>query len=265
MAAAALAAGDAVGKGLALLNQIRKSPQAQAFFAKTCSAVDVPVLQLLGWVRTRWASLYAFLDRILLLQKAVNQFASTADETQNKADWVKITLMHEVLQEPAKIQQSFSSAKFPTVWRTVPLLEFLQQSWMNMAAHSKFASMASSINAGLENLEKWYRKTDETDIAVRAMDPNYKTAYAEHNWASEFFDEGMAKMEAKFDSYYTPPAVALGGPEPGAHLFYTPEWWLLHDIAAGGWAQHSHVLWYRTYWQQYMLPRPCAQSWAVHS
>ncbi|KAJ7446138.1 hypothetical protein FB451DRAFT_1376010 [Mycena latifolia] len=124
--------------------------------------------------------------------------------------------MHEVLQEPAKIQQSFSSAKFPTVWRTLPLLGFLQQSWMNMAARSKFASMASSINAGLENLEKWYRKTDETDFyfICLALDPNYKTAYAEHNWAPEFFDEGMAKMEAKFDSYYTPPAVAFGGPEP---------------------------------------------------
>ncbi|KAJ7907702.1 hypothetical protein B0H13DRAFT_1879326 [Mycena leptocephala] len=40
--------------------QIRESPQAQAFFAKTWKGLDVPVLQLLGWIRTRWASLYAF-------------------------------------------------------------------------------------------------------------------------------------------------------------------------------------------------------------
>ncbi|KAJ7477409.1 hypothetical protein FB451DRAFT_1396398 [Mycena latifolia] len=62
------AAGDAVGKGLALINQIRKSPQAQAYSAKTCKTLEIPTLQLIGWIRTRWASLYAFLDRILLLQ-----------------------------------------------------------------------------------------------------------------------------------------------------------------------------------------------------
>jgi hypothetical protein len=49
--------------------QIRKSPQARAFFATSCEDVEVPLLQLLLWVRTRWASLYQFLDRILVLQK----------------------------------------------------------------------------------------------------------------------------------------------------------------------------------------------------
>jgi len=49
--------------------QIHKSPQARAFFATSCEDVEVPLLQLLLWVRTRWASLYQFLDRILVLQK----------------------------------------------------------------------------------------------------------------------------------------------------------------------------------------------------
>ncbi|EPS92638.1 hypothetical protein FOMPIDRAFT_1109610, partial [Fomitopsis schrenkii] len=44
--------GDAVGKALALINQIRKSPQAKAYFRTTCKEVDVPVLQLLLWIRT---------------------------------------------------------------------------------------------------------------------------------------------------------------------------------------------------------------------
>jgi len=34
----------------------------------------VPLLQLLLWVRTRWASLYNFLDRILVLRKASKYF-----------------------------------------------------------------------------------------------------------------------------------------------------------------------------------------------
>ncbi|KAJ7450600.1 hypothetical protein FB451DRAFT_1186706 [Mycena latifolia] len=144
------AAGDAVGKGLALINQILKSPQAQAYFAKTCKTLEIPALQLIGWIRTRWASLYAFLDRILLLQKAVNQFANSADESDEvpdldgkcymdfklgKSDWLKIQKVHEVLQ-----------------------------CWIDMAALPKFADMAPSIEAGLENIAKWYRKTDDTDV-----------------------------------------------------------------------------------------------------
>ena len=49
--------------------QIRASPQARAFFAKSCQQVEVPILQLLLWIRTCRASLFAFLDRLLILKK----------------------------------------------------------------------------------------------------------------------------------------------------------------------------------------------------
>ena len=84
---------DSIGKALALVNQvsilflrssleftaslvsqkIRKSPQARAFFEKACNEVGVPRLQLLLWVKTRWASLFTFLDRILILQQVCHK------------------------------------------------------------------------------------------------------------------------------------------------------------------------------------------------
>lgn len=81
---------DSIGKALALVNQVSiqvlerfshltcdgivigqicKSLQAQAFFEKSCEEVNAPCLQLLYWVKTRWASLFTFLDRILILQQ----------------------------------------------------------------------------------------------------------------------------------------------------------------------------------------------------
>src|SRR5580658_3890430 len=68
-----------------------------------------------------------------------------------------------VVQEPANAQQTFSSSRFPTVWRTIPVLEFLQEAWENMASNEKFQVLQAPIEAGLENLRKWYRKVDETD------------------------------------------------------------------------------------------------------
>ncbi|KAJ6616243.1 hypothetical protein B0H10DRAFT_1949272 [Mycena sp. CBHHK59/15] len=110
-----------------------------------------------------------------------------------------------VKQEPANIQQSFSSSRHPTVWCTLPLLEALAETWRNMAATEKFTDMRESINAGLNNLEKWYGKTDDTDVyfiswsinsdVAEALDPNIKTAYAEESWNSVAF-EGLAKLKA---------------------------------------------------------------------
>jgi hypothetical protein len=85
-----------------------------------------------------------------------------------------------------------------------------------MAAIDRFADMKDSINCGLENLDKWYRKTNDTDVyficlgtiasftfnyfdltSLRALDPNYKTEYAEHQWDPEPFIDGMSKLKAK--------------------------------------------------------------------
>ncbi|KAJ6580529.1 hypothetical protein DFH09DRAFT_1076781 [Mycena vulgaris] len=91
-----------------------------------------------------------------LVKKSYSQFRLTS------SDWDQLTKMHDVLQEPGNITQSFFSAKFPTVWRALP--EALAETWANMAATKRFEGMRDSINAGLENLEKWYSKTDDTDF-----------------------------------------------------------------------------------------------------
>jgi hypothetical protein len=52
--------------------QIRKSPQARAFFRAMCTQVKIPQLELLLWIRTRWGSLYSFLARFMKL-KAVRR------------------------------------------------------------------------------------------------------------------------------------------------------------------------------------------------
>ncbi|KAG1789960.1 uncharacterized protein HD556DRAFT_1446530 [Suillus plorans] len=71
--------GDSLGKALALIEQIRKSPQARAFFCKACKEENIPELELLQWIRTRWASLYKCLDRMLLLRQAINRFTNLAE------------------------------------------------------------------------------------------------------------------------------------------------------------------------------------------
>ena len=109
-----------------------------------------------------------------------------------KRDWEKLELMHEVLKvcqsltihailrfifsfsfskEPASAKQTFSSSKEPSAFRTIPVLEYLKEAWGNMANHPKFSEVKGSIYKGIENLDKWYNKVNDTDayfICLRA-------------------------------------------------------------------------------------------------
>lgn len=72
-------AADSLGKVIALVKQIRKSPQARAFFRMSCSQVGIAPLELLSWIRTRWGSLFKFLERFILLKAVRSTFLSLSE------------------------------------------------------------------------------------------------------------------------------------------------------------------------------------------
>ncbi|KAG1798503.1 uncharacterized protein HD556DRAFT_1305965 [Suillus plorans] len=165
-------------------DEIRKSPQARVFFKKCCTEVDLPTLKLLKWVRTRWASLFKMLEQVIRLRKGVNRFTQLADDSKEvpnlqgktysafkltQQEWAKLELIRDVLQhytaqEPANAQQTFSATREPTVWCTIPVLEYLQETWEHMAGTSTFDVLSASVTSGLDNLAKWYCKTNDTDV-----------------------------------------------------------------------------------------------------
>ncbi|KAG2737186.1 hypothetical protein P692DRAFT_201675605, partial [Suillus brevipes Sb2] len=124
----------------------------------------------------------------LICWQGVNKFIQLADDSdevpnlQGKSygafklsaeEWKKLELMHNVLQ-------------------------YLQQTWQNMAGSS-----TSAINSGLNNIRKWYHKIDKTDVyfVCLALDPNYKVAYAKGKWEPHDFGEGMRSLQKVFDKY----------------------------------------------------------------
>ena len=70
--------------------------------------------------------------------------------------------MHCV-KEPASAKQTFSSSKEPSAFRTIPVLEFLRETWTNMANHTKFSEVKDAIEKGLESLNKYHGKVNDTD------------------------------------------------------------------------------------------------------
>jgi hypothetical protein len=253
------------------------SPQARTFFKSSCVQVGIKPLELVLWIRTRWASLYKFIDRLLNLRKVsrgsqlsltfsdnrqgVDQFVLLADASEKvpplpkdrsyadfqltKKDWDRLSVIHEVLrvrvhlfshvrhvshhlphllyQEPSNVQQTFSNERTPTVWRIIPALEFLIKRWESMVEQHRFRDVKDAITQGVNNLQKWYRKVDNTSSAyficlgasphaccltqltfLEVLDPNVKDLYCRHRWEPDQYAAGMASLEATFDEYYIP-------------------------------------------------------------
>ena len=133
------------------------------------------------------------------------------------------------------------------MWHTIPILEYLQENWRNTAKHSRFYKISNAIYMGLGNLEKWYRKTDNTDayficlgkfsrwaqwiftesLNVIVLNPNVKLAYAEDKWDAKQLQNAIdclesvvclflvtvfcllsSGSESQFDLYYKLPAAS---------------------------------------------------------
>ena len=45
---------------------------------------------------------------------------------------------------------------------TIPVLEYIKETWGNMANHPKFSEVEISIHKGIENLDELYDKVNDT-------------------------------------------------------------------------------------------------------
>lgn len=68
------------------------------------------------------------------------------------------------LQPPSKACHSFSAGTTPTVYRALPTLEHIREAWLQLAKKTEHEDIKEAIDFGLKNIDKWYRKLDDTDI-----------------------------------------------------------------------------------------------------
>ncbi|KAI5115818.1 hypothetical protein M0805_002070 [Coniferiporia weirii] len=189
---------DLLGKVFTFIAQVCASPQARKYFKSMCEQEDIKLLQLLKWVRTRWASLYDLLVQILEVCVACDRFCLLADSSDKvlklcgsksyamfrltNTEWELLELIRDVLKEPSTACQSFSHASHPSLYRSIPVLEFLQEKWETMAVHPCFAPV---------------RKLDEIDIyfITLVLDPSIKMQYFETHWDGKDVAIGKKLLE----------------------------------------------------------------------
>ncbi|KAH7920372.1 hypothetical protein BV22DRAFT_1021370, partial [Leucogyrophana mollusca] len=105
--------GDLLGKVLALITQVRLSPQAKTYFATICKEEGLTPLELIKWIRTRWGSMADLIEHLITNRLAVDKFCLLADSSskvpklKNKKyadykvspeEWEMLNLIQEVLK-----------------------------------------------------------------------------------------------------------------------------------------------------------------------
>ncbi|KAG6805689.1 hypothetical protein H0H92_014366, partial [Tricholoma furcatifolium] len=87
--------------------------------------------------------------------------------------------------------------------KALPLLERLIETWTTFVKLPKFARVAGALKKGLEKLQKWYNKTDESDtyFICLALEPSVKLEYCKMKWDTELYDDGVNSFKKVFEAY----------------------------------------------------------------
>ena len=64
----------------------------------------------------------------------------------------------------ASVHGELSAEKMPTCHKVFLLLEKIQMEWEDLCDNPQYHPVQDAIQAGLDIMEKWYRKTDDTSI-----------------------------------------------------------------------------------------------------
>ncbi|KAJ3492900.1 hypothetical protein NLJ89_g11143 [Agrocybe chaxingu] len=210
-------AGDVVGKLMAFLNQVRMSSEGTRDILKECChSAGCKSLELKLWVRTRWGSLS---DCFEVTLGGADAFCGLADSKSSippltkgkkwkdylltESEWTIVQLAYDCLKVPASVHVELSSEKVPTAQRVLPHIERLQSDWEEKLADPEYAPVAHALEAGLANMLKWYRKTDDTSIyfVCHVIDPTIKRSYVDVAWDKEWVDAGMKRFNNIFLKY----------------------------------------------------------------
>ena len=108
-----------------------------------------------------------------------------------------------------------STHKTPTCHKVYPILETLQSDWEDLLDNFDYEPVHPALEAGLENMRKWYRKTDDTSIyfvshgkimlffafhsegthvELPVLNPTCKFTYIEAAWDAVYFDDAIDRL-----------------------------------------------------------------------
>ena len=97
--------------------------------------------------------------------------------------------------------------------RVLPMLELLMSEWEELLENEEYGPVHVALQAGISLLEKYYRRTDDTDVyfiahgkhyhsywlsidVLLVLDPVFKLGYLSAAWEPQYLEVGMTEFKA---------------------------------------------------------------------
>ncbi|KIM54018.1 hypothetical protein SCLCIDRAFT_31420 [Scleroderma citrinum Foug A] len=153
-------------------NTIVTGNQMSWFTNEEGEPIQLPILELLHDVKTRWDSIYYMINRLRILRQALDVFFQAptnkdiTDRQLGEMDWQVIKDMEIVLEVPHSAQQLMSHKMLPHLSMHLP-------------------RCAPYIKVGLKYANKYYSRMDKTNAYAIAMfvDPTLCLTWIEEHWS----------------------------------------------------------------------------------
>ncbi|KAH9937936.1 hypothetical protein B0H21DRAFT_698741 [Amylocystis lapponica] len=157
------------------LSTIREGNSTHAFG----ESIELPELELLRDVDTRWSSIFLMVDRVLT--KTLNIFEAIArflndpkhdDLRCHALDQKQMQVLDEIrqfLQLPHVVQELLSAEMTPTLSQALPAYEKLLRGLKGMLAPGKLGKLAHGISASIDKLQEYLLRARPTRMYSLAM------------------------------------------------------------------------------------------------
>ncbi|GBC12416.2 zinc finger BED domain-containing protein 1-like [Rhizophagus irregularis DAOM 181602=DAOM 197198] len=112
-----------------LVVRIRASPQRRERFQQQCVAIELPELELLPDIKTRWNSTEIMIERALKLRQALHNFTSADRDLKHYLfsdnEWKLIEEIHLLMQYFKICSDYITGQLYPTLAFTIPAYNYL--------------------------------------------------------------------------------------------------------------------------------------------
>ncbi|KIK13051.1 hypothetical protein PISMIDRAFT_18265 [Pisolithus microcarpus 441] len=171
-------------------NTIITGNKMKWFTDENNQTTSLPVVELLRDVRTRWDSVYFMINRLWILDQALDCYfqlpanRELQDYKMNDMDWQVLQDVEVVLEILHAAQQSMSGESTPKLGGTVPAFETFMEEWKRLS--NAVPHCAAYIKPGLVVADTYYKKMGKMKVYVVAMfvDPTIRMTWVNEHWSS---------------------------------------------------------------------------------
>ncbi|KAH9930790.1 hypothetical protein B0H21DRAFT_677483, partial [Amylocystis lapponica] len=138
-------------------------------------SIELPELELLRDVDTRWSSIFLMVDRVLFMSLAIARFLNDLKHDDlhchalNQKQMQVLDEIHQFLQLPHVVQELLSAEMTPTLSQALPAYEKLLRGLKGMLAPGKLGKLAHGISASIDKLQEYMLHARPTRMYSLAM------------------------------------------------------------------------------------------------